>query len=368
MRTVECYNHGTLQYLYMLSLRKFFFFLFVAFCITPTFANAQQASGIGLKPSLIEEGADPGQTLDRSISITNLSDSQQTYYLFSRDIVTVRDGGVPVYADEGAEKTGFELSEWVTLGIEEVTMQPGEEYRVPVTISVPDDATPGSHFGGIFVSMQPPRLRSVGASVGYEVANIVSIRISGDVTQNAQIRSFKTDNFIYGKTDVTFTTEVENKGNVLIRPEGPIEVYNMFGKKVAAMTVNESQGGVFPYTRRVFDINWTDDGIGFGRYQARVSLTYGEEGRRSTVSSTASFWILPMNIITPALIILAVLLLTSYIGVRMYIRRTLATMSGGRRVVQRRRRRGGSSTLLLVAIVMLMVTAVFLLILLLLFA
>ena len=134
------------------------------------------------------------------------------------------------------------------------------------------------------------------------------------------------------------------------------------------MTMNESQGGVFPFTKRDFEINWQDENVGFGRYQAILSMVYGEVGRQATISSTVSFWILPMNIITPALIILAVLLLTAYFGVKLYVRRTIATMSGGRRLVRSRRRKGGTSALLLVAIVMLAVTAIFLVILLLLFA
>lgn len=353
----------------MSHIRRILLCSLVAFFFLPIFANAQTTSGIGIKPSLIERGADPGEVIDETISLTNLSDSEQTYYLSKRDIVTVLDGGMPVYADPGTEKTGFELTEWINLAETEVVIGAGEEKSIPVTIAVPEDATPGSHFGGIFVSMEPPRLRQVGASVGYEVANIVSIRISGDVTENAQIRSFRTNKLVYGTTDVTFTAEVENKGNVLVRPFGPVEVYNMFGSEVATIIINDTQAGVFPFTRREFVVNWTDDGIGFGRYQAIVSMVYGEPGRLSTMSSTVSFWVLPMNIITPALMILAILLLTSYFGVRMYVRRTIATMSGGRRMVRRRQQRNtGVSTLLLVAIVMLAVTALFLLILLLLFA
>jgi len=342
--------------------------VFLFLCVLPILTYAQNRSGIGLKPSLIEEGADPGDVLERSISLTNLSENEQTYYLSKRDITSVKDGGTPVYAEPDAERTGFEITEWLELGVDEITLAPGEEQRVDVIINVPENATPGSHFGGIFISMEPPRLRQVGAAVGYEVANIVSIRISGDVTESAQIRSFRTDKLVYGSSNVTFRTQVENKGNVLIRPFGPIEVYNMFGSKVASFIINESQGGVFPFTKRDFEVNWQDDSTGFGRYQAVVSMVYGAQGRQSTMSSTVSFWILPMDIITPALIILAVLLLASYFGVRMYIRRTLATMSGGRRIVRKRRRKNGMSTLLLVAIVMLTVTALFLIILLLLFS
>lgn len=142
----------------------------------------------------------------------------------------------------------------------------------------------------------------------------------------------------------------------------------MFGKRVALLSMNESQAGVFPFTKRVFNITWEDDGVGFGRYEATLSMVYGEQGRQASMSSTVSFWVLPMNIITPALIILAILLLAAYFGVRMYVRRTIATMSGGRRLVRRRPRSGGTSTLLLVAIVMLGVTALFLIVLLALFA
>lgn len=337
--------------------------------LLPTLVNAQATSGIGLQPSLIEEGADPGDVLERSITLTNLSTEVQTYYLFKRDIVTVRDGGTPVYAEPGKEKTGFELTEWLDIALSEVTLEPQEQQTVPVTINVPESATPGSHFGGIFVSMQPPKLRQIGASVGYEVANIVSIRISGEVQESAIIRSFRTDKFIYGSTKVDFMAEVENKGNVLIRPYGPVEIYNMFGERVANLSINDSQGGVFPFTKRDFSISWEDDGLGFGRYEAVLSMVYGVPGRQATISSTVSFWILPMNIITPALIILGILLLTTYIMIRMYVRRTVATMSGGRRLVQRKRQRpGGTSTLLLVMVVMLGVTAVFLIILLALFA
>jgi hypothetical protein len=353
----------------MFDLRRIFFACALIILAAPSFAQAQLTSGIGLKPSLIEEGADPGQVLNRSISVTNLSDSEQTYYLFTRDISTVRDGGTPVYAEEGTERTGFELTEWLTLGIDEVTMSPGQETVIPVTIAVPDSATPGSHFGAVFISMQPPRLREVGASVGYEVANIISIRISGDVTESAQIRSFRTNKLVYGSTNIDFMAEVENKGNVLVRPYGPLTVHNMFGKQVASLTINESQGGVFPFTQRDFVLTWEDEGLGFGRYQAVVAMIYGDVGRQATISSTVSFWILPMKIITPALIILAILLLTAYFGVRMYVRRTISTLSGGRKLVrQRRSRNTGTSTLLMVAIVMLVVTALFLIVLLALFA
>lgn len=347
--------------------RIVFAFLLSLLLTTPLLsAFAQSGAGIGLRPATIEGPATPGETQVHKMGVTNLSGTTQTYYLFTRDIVGVEGAGVPLFADENQEKTGFEMTEWITLDTQEITLAPGEEKEVTVTIAIPQNATPCSHFGAVFVSMDPPRLRSTGAAVGYEVANIISLRVAGECVEDAQIRSFATGNYFYGKPVIDFSARIENKGTTLVRPIGPLEIHNMFGKKVAMLTMNENKSGIFPGTERTFDITWEDEGPGFGRYEAVLSMVYGDQGRQATISSTASFWILPMNIILPALGVLAVLLLVAYISVKLYINRAIRGFSGPRRVV--RRRKGGISALLLVVVVMLAVTALFLIILLALFA
>ena len=332
------------------------------------FAQGSGAAGVGLRPATIEETGEPGTTQNHQLIISNLSSSKQTYFLFTRDITGVGGGGVPIFADEDSEKTGYELSEWVEIDTTELTLEGGGEQSVGITINIPENATPGSHFGGVFVSVEPPKMRSVGAAVGYEVANIISIRVAGDAIENAQIRSFATNNYIYGEPVIDFSARIENKGTVLVRPVGPLEIYNMFGSRVATLTFNDSKAGIFPLTTRDFAITWEDDGPGFGRYQAVLSLIYGDLGRQSTISSTATFWILPMNIILPALGVLGFLLLTVYISIKLYVRRTLQGAGGVRRRVVRRRQGNSMSLLLLITIVMLAVIALFLIILLALFA
>lgn len=345
------------------------FLVFVSFFPSDT-TYAQSSAGISINRATIEPKADPGDTLQESIEVTNLSDTEQTYYIFARDIIGVRDGNAPEFAKEGEEKTGFELSSWLDLPTEPIVVAPRGKATVNFTINVPENATPGSHFGGVFVSVEPPKFREIGASVGYDVASIISIRISGDAVVNAQIREFSTEKIIHGSTDVQFKARVQNSGNVLIKPVGPLEVFNMFGRRVYTTTFNETSGGVFPGTIRDFTKNWKDENPGFGRYQAVLSLLYEANGGNRTIDATVSFWILPMKIITPALLVLVVLLAVSYIGVRIYIKRAIREVSGGRvrPLVRRQRRSKHISALMLVSIVMLTVTALFLIILLILFA
>jgi hypothetical protein len=206
------------------------------------------------------------------------------------------------------------------------------------------------------------------------VANIISLRIAGDVEESARIRQFATDKYIYGSSNVNFNVRIENEGNTLIKPMGPLEITNMFGKRVTQLTFNESQAGIFPKTKarpealRDYTINWTDESPGFGRYEAVLSAVYGDGGSIKTISSTVTFWILPINIILPSLGGLAIVLLIIFIAVRVYVKRSMAVLTAGstRRLVRTRQR--GQFPTLLVILSMIAVSALFFIILLLLFA
>ncbi len=354
------------------SYRTFFFivvssiFFITCFGIT---AHAQSSAGIGINPPVFdpERAVEPGEALQYSLRVSNLENAERELFVTTRDISTVGEGGVPEFATPDSEPTGFELSDWLSFSEDTFIIGPNETKSIDVLIMVPDDAPPGSHFGAVNISSQAPQLEQTGAAVSYGVNGIVTIRVAGDALESALIRSFSTDRFIYSNKDVTFTARIENEGNVLVRPFGLIEVRNMYGAEVAQIDFNSSRASVFPNTARSFSANWEEDGLGFGRYEAVISLSYGPDGARRSISTTASFWILPMSIIGPGIAILVTLLLCTYIFVRLYIRRALRTQSAGRR----RSGQGRSSGIpfgLLVIVSMLTVTALFLLTLLVLFA
>ena len=360
------YYMNTSNYCFRKTLLLFAFLTLTIFVVFPSFALAQQ-SGIRISPALFEETVDPGNVIEYSITLENLDRSEQLFYVFARNISGVEEGGVPIFANND-ERTGFEVADWIDLPVTEVTVGGQEKTQLKFTMSVPDNASPGSHFGGIFFSKEPPEIENSGAAVGYQVANILSMRVSGEVDEQASIRQFSTSKFLYSSPNVDFNVRIENNGNVLVRPSGPLEIYNMLGTKIETITFNEERHGVFPKDTREFsNIKWNGDVTGFGRYEAILSPVYGDEGAKKTMSSTVTFWILPMHIIGPALGVLAFILIVTFVAVRLYIKRSLAHMQYGRRIVQRRRK-NNSSTFLLFAVVMLTVTALFLIVLLVLFA
>ena len=352
------------------------FFVLAVSLAWPQWATAQneltgsQQAGLSISPAIYEEQHDPGSSHSFTLRITNLEDRERTLFLEPRNIVGVEAGGVPVFARDEEELTGFELASWIDFSTNSFDIGPNGTESIDITLRVPEDAPPGSHFGGINVTSRGEQMRRTGAGVNLGVTNIVSVLVDGDVDERAMIRALSTDRFVYGATAVEFTARIENAGNVLQRPVGFLEVTNMFGSEVAQLTVNESRAGVYPRTERVFTANWTDENPGFGRYQATLSMVYGRDGASQTMTNTVTFWILPMNVIGPAALALGALLLLTLLGVRLYVRRAIAKHTGGvsRRVTRSSHRPAPFPLWLLTLIIMLAVTAIFLLILLVIFA
>ena len=336
---------------------------------SPHISFAQNAAGITLVPATIERLANPGDKVSETLTVTNESGEEKEYFIYKRNIKGVEEGGVPIFAEDTEEVTGFEIIDWIALPTEPIRIAAESSYTFALDIMVPQDATPGSHFGGVFISAEPPKLREIGAGVGYEVASILSIRISGDIIDAARIRSFSTGKLFYSKKDVDFTAKIENQGNILIRPRGPLEIKSMFGGESRSLSVNESLAGVFPGTTRDFTFSWQDEGIGFGRYEAILALVYdGKDGQR-TVDASLVFWIFPTKIVISIIGGFLAIFIVGYLFTKFYINQALMRAAGGRRIpMQRYRKQVGMSRFTFVFISLLSVSVLFLIAMLIFFA
>jgi len=302
--------------------RSFFVVLIIAvFGFFTTALYAEQVSSVKIQPSILEEKADPGKDYTSILRITNTGDSDQNYQLVVEDIDSIDADGRPNFS-KNLEKTGFEMSSWVRLEKTSVTITPGETASIPYVISVPKDASPGGHFGAVFVTTDGKKPDSIGAAVGYRVGSLLSFQVSGDVVEKSEIREFTSDKTIYGDTNVVFKIRVKNTGNSLSRPHGMIEIIDMFGKSVTQVPLNENLSAVFPRSERTFNVTWKDDKMHLGKYTAVASMTYGSDVQR-TIFSETDFWIAPSGVLTPVIGFLFFFALILYISVKLYIRKKM---------------------------------------------
>lgn len=295
------------------------------FFIVPLISYAQEVESVTIQPAIIEERVDPGQIFSSTLRVSNISKETKTFYFFVRDITGFSPVGAPVFTTT-AEETGFDVSKWVKFSQLSIQIVGGRTAEIPFTITVPRDANPGGYFGAIFAGTQAPKLKETGVGVGVEVGALLNLRISGEVFNEAQLREFRTDKAIYSTARVQFITKIENLGNILVRPRGPLEITDFFGRKVATIRINDEAAGIFPKSVRQFEETWDGEGLFFGRYQVILSLSYGESGGKKTISDALSFWILPLNLIVPSVIGLIGLILGIVVFVRFYVARKLRQM------------------------------------------
>lgn len=156
-----------------------------------------------------------------------------------------------------------------------------------------------------------------------------SVSSSGIVVEGAslplsrgEILKFYTDQKWYEYKTTTFITEFENTGNANLHPQGNIVIKNWFRKEIGRIPTNQYGIVVKPDGKAIFKDFFGSDKIinliGFGKYSAQLSLSYGQE---KALVKTLSYWVIPWRLIIIILIyifvyIMKILLDRERVGVR----------------------------------------------------
>lgn len=316
----------------MIEKRKKYLTLFLAIGALFLFGVDLKAQSlvdtVSTRPSIIEEVVENGDVKNFTITVTNQSGRTETFYPVVENMMGINDQGAPVFT---LEDRGYGLSEWVLIHQDSLTLNSGESGEFSFTVSVPEEVGPQGYYGAFFVTRQAPEQRRTGAAVDFKVGTILSFRIQGDAYEEINIREFTVGKSVHQSGDkVEFAIVIENKGNVLARPRGTINIVNMFGDQIDQIRVNHPQpGGIFPGNTRTFKVEWEPEGLELGRFHAELDLVYGETGVRS-IGDRVSFWVLPIVAILSVAIGLLILIGIIFVLVRVYIKRQIKAATGGK--------------------------------------
>ena len=271
------------------------------------FAKAETANTISVSPPTMSLFGNPGDTLSESLKVGNNSNGDLVYTVSVVNFTAQGDEGSVEYLEEGTTNS-FSLAKWVNVTPTKFTVAANQEKIINFSIKIPKDAEPGGHYASIVTKLaSQTAIEGSGASVQSDVGSLVLLRVSGNITEDASIVSFKTDNFFYKSTPVKFELKTKNNGNVHIAPEGTIVITNIFGKKVAEIPLNKAN--VLPGAERI--VNTVFDGKKLlGHYNASLVSSYGEN--KKIVSASTSFIVIPPMFagVMAVIIILIVLLIT----------------------------------------------------------
>lgn len=282
-------------------------------------------------PVKLEYSIDPGDSISGQILLLNDREETKTFYAVFEKYIEV-DDQKQFIAGESEIASWFEFPSAVTLG-------PREQKMIPFTIKVPEDAEPGGHFAVIWWSTAPPVAEpgAPGVAIVTRAGILVYLRISGEIDESGQLKSFSTSNQkrFLNYLPINFSIVFEATGNVHLKPIGEIKIKNIFGRTREILKVNEFGLSVLPQSKKTYEATWGPKelvgqkksgffsqlknewkGFAFGFYKAELQLEYGEDKKQA--EDGFIFFVIPWRILLIAILVLAVLSFGIVKGIKRY--------------------------------------------------
>lgn len=303
-------------------------------------AAATNSSGNGLKisPVVTNITINPGQSQVVPVYVQNVTNATVTLQVVVNDFTAGNDeNGTPnLLLDPNQYAPTHSLKRLVG-PVSNVTLQPGQQQTVNVTVAVPQGAAGGGYYGAI-------RFAPVGTngnanvSLQASVASLVLVRVPGNIVDNLKLVSLDTrSSGTNDSTQVLFTNNntvygvarFQDLGNVQEQPFGKI-LLEQNGKQLASYEINNEtpRGNVLPGSIRRFAIHVDHLGL-IGKYTLVGNFGYGTDGQ--LLSGQTTFYVVPLGLIVAVVVLLALIGLGIYAGPRL-VRRY------NQRVIQQSRR------------------------------
>lgn len=290
----------------------------------PSVFGQSNGAGITVTPVRDEFTINPGGTAVRTVRVINPVSKEMTLYPRVMDFHTDNDKGQPVFFTPKDRTSSYALSSWVTFSKPFIRVAPNEEEKFDVTVTAPENAEPGGHYGAILFSTEPPKLDEDLSQIGVVglVGTLLLATVPGDITEKLLLEDFDAPTFLFAPP-AAFSTKIKNVGNVHTKPVGEIKIRNWSGNVVRILKVNEGASNILPESERRFDNEWIKaegfDWKTIGRFTASLALTYGYPEQQLSASRT--FIVIPWWLLIA--IVVLILLIALFIATRGRKRRKL---------------------------------------------
>lgn len=277
------------------------------FLLTPVFSYA-----VTVGPVKLEYLVNPGEVVQSQMFVQNEETEQRTFYP-SFEEFTEKEG------QKVFSKVTSDLPKWFVIP-SSVTLEPSESRVIPITINIPKDASPGSHFAVAWWGTAPPSTSGGEVSIVTRAGALVYLTVRGDIHEDGGIVSIAgaNDSHFFTSLPVDISVLFEATGNVYLKPRGFLTVTNTFGIEQGKLSINPYDDQIFPRTVKNFTVVLGDSPFFFGPYRVSADLIYGE-GKLRAVKSVW-IWIFPLLNIGIALGTLAFVFVVLPFAIRRYNR------------------------------------------------
>ncbi len=237
----------------------------------------------------------PGSVIQDKVRITNFTKAPITFKLYGADAYNTAVDGF--FALKSLDEPQVDVGAWASLPVTEVTVAAQTQTDAPITITIPKNATPGDHVGGIVALNAAIESTQQNGDIEIGVQRAVGariyLRVSGPTRAGLAVSdvSFSHDRGVLpwsgaGKGAVTYT--VENTGNLRQTPDLALALTGLFGRGVDTAS---PEGKVDLLPGQKVTLTQQVEGIGhLNHLTAKVTVTTSEGAAHSADTSA---WLIP---------------------------------------------------------------------------
>lgn len=310
-------------------------------------ANAQGTNGTNITTSPVSASLTgiPGSSVSTTLQVQN---NEPTPVRINVQLETFKAYGASGQAQIYPAPANADFMKWVSFSQTTFVAQPNLWVPVTMTINLPKYASLGYYYAVVF----KPQVATVSAKNNSIIKSGNAILVLLDAkTANAnpqlQLASFVATKKLFEYLPVSFSINVRNSGNIYLPPNGDIFISKSsnFKSDIATIPINPAGGNVLPESNRVFNLTWDNgfpvfeaktingqkvvdakgnqvqqlqwnfsqaNNLRFGKYYAKLVMTYNDGTREIPVVATLSFWVIPWKLLSVVAVIVVLLVIGLY--------------------------------------------------------
>ncbi len=221
---------------------------------------------ITLSPTSKTYKVEAGQTFDDTLTVLNDGQTAYDFTVYTAPYSVTSGSYDPSFTSTAANADAYT---WVQFKQTTWHAEPRETLKIPYTVHVKSNASPGGHYGVIFAEVQPSGTDGSTLARKKRVGSIIYATVNGDVHLSGAILGTNISWF-QSKAPLTVTTSIQNTGNSDFTARVTYRASDIFGSVKYTM---QSDYVVLPSTTRDITVGWAD-APWFGLYKLSVTTAF----------------------------------------------------------------------------------------------
>ncbi len=272
-------------------------------------------------PGKIEISLDPGQSTTVELTISNRLGVDKIFTIGEEDFTGSTDPSQTVVL-LGDDKGPYSLKDYISPDATRIAIPNAKKARVPVIISIPENAEPGGLYGSLVVGTVTDAASTDGSNgaaptnaLVTRIGTLFFVRVNGPVKESGHVTKFMTagnQKIFFDSSSILFNILYQNDGNISVNPSGNIAIDNILGSSVGLIKIDP--WFAMPQSLRFREVEWKPKYL-FGRYKAHAVIERGYGTDKDSMDLV--FWVFPLKIILSIIVGLIII----FVGLRFVLTR-----------------------------------------------